>query len=120
MVRPFLAAGIAVALMASPAVAQQSPSPGDQPAAGQIDTTLVGLPVYSSDGHKLGQVAEVGMSGGQPAVRAEMKDLPDVGSADVIIGADVFQKKADRIEISMTAAEVTNTISKQREERKQQ
>ena len=120
MHKPFLAAGsIALALVISPVVAQQSPSP-DQPTAQQIDPSLVGLPVFSSDGLKLGQVAEVGVSGGEPVVRAELGDFLGIGATSVVIGADVFEKKADRIQIAMTAEEIKDTISKQRKEPKPQ
>lgn len=119
MLRRFLAAGsFALASVVSPVVAQQSPTP-DQPPAQQVDPGLVGLPVYSSDGQKLGQVAEVGMSQGQPAVRAELGEFLGLGATSVIIDAKLFEKKADRIEVAMTADEVKNTISKQREQREQ-
>ena len=126
MIRPILAASsIALALAAS-ATAQQTPSP-DQPKAQdnaqQVDPSLVGLSVFSSDGQKLGQVAEVGMSAGGPAVRADMGEFLGTGTGSgtgsVVIAADAFQKKADRIEIAMTADEVKDTISKQRQQRKQ-
>ena len=67
MIRPIVAAGgIALALAVSPVSAQQSPSP-DKPAAQQVDPSIVGLSVYSSDGQKVGQVSEVGTSAGEPA-----------------------------------------------------
>jgi hypothetical protein len=119
MLKPFLtAASIAWASLALPVVAQQSPSP-EQPPAQQVDPGLVGLPVYSSDGQKLGQVAEAGMSQGQPAVRAELGEFLGLGSTSVIIDSKLFAKKDDRIEIAMTADEVKSTITKQREQRKQ-
>jgi hypothetical protein len=120
MLRPFLLAGsIALALVVSPAIAQQTPAP-DQPSAKQADPTLLGLPVYSSDGQKLGEVAEVGLSGGQPAVRAEMGTFLGLGTASVIIDATLFEKRTDRIEVAMTAEVIKDTVSKQREERKQE
>lgn len=120
MLKTILAAGsIAVALMAFPVLAQQTPAP-DQPSAQKPDPALVGLPIYSSDGQKLGQVAEVGLSGGQPAVRAEMGEFLGSGSTSVIIGAEIFQKKNDRIEIAMTADEVKTTVTKQQQEQGKQ
>jgi PRC-barrel domain len=120
MLRPFLLAGsVALALIVSPAIAQQTPTP-DQPSAQQVDPKLVGLPIYSSDGQKLGEVAEVGLSAGQPAVRAEMGEFLGLGAASVIIDATLFEKKTDRIEVAMTAEVIKDTVSKQREERKQE
>jgi PRC-barrel domain len=122
MVRPFLAAGVlATALAAAPLSAQesqpqQSPSP---PAQTETGKALVGLPVFSSDGQKLGEVIEVGeVAGGQKAVRAEMGDFLGLGSTAVLIASDMFQTKDDRVEIAMTAAEVKDAISKQRQRNK--
>jgi hypothetical protein len=124
MIRPILAAGsVAVALMVSPAMAQQQPpaptKPQEAPAptrpeAQQLDAGMVGLAVYSSDGQKLGQVAEVGMSAGSPAIRAEMGEFLGLGATSVVIHADAFERKGDRIEVAMTAAEIKDTLAKQR------
>src|SRR5262245_17964977 len=117
MVRAFLAGGsMALALAETPAVAQQSPAP-DQPAVQQVDPSIVGLSVYSSDGQKVGQVSEVGTSGGEPAVRADMGEFLGVSPGSVIIGGKAFERKADRIEIALTAQEIKDTITKQREQR---
>lgn len=121
MIGHILAAGLlAMALAAGPAVAQQSQPPPAEPPAPQAETdkALIGLPVFSSDGQKLGEVVEVGMvTGGQQAIRTEMGAFLGLGSTPVVIGPDLFQKKADRVELSMTAAEVKDTITKQREKR---
>ena len=120
MIRPILAAGsIAFALAVSPAMAQQSPSPEppaaqpDPPAAQQLDPSIVGLAVYSSDGQKIGEVVEVGMAGGTQAVRVEMGEFLGLGSSSVLINAKSLERKADRVEVAMTADEIRETISKQ-------
>jgi hypothetical protein len=86
MLKPTLAFLSLAIVLASPASAQQSLPPTTQPGAG-----LVGLPIYSSDGQMLGQVTP----------------------STVLIDAEVFQRKADRIELTMTAAEVKEKISTQ-------
>jgi len=79
-----LAAGLlAMTLAASPAVAQPQPPTTAPPA----DSALIGLAVYSSDGQKLGAVTHAGMSGGQPAVRAEIGGFLGIGPSIVIIPA---------------------------------
>ncbi len=119
MIKPILAAGsVVLALAGLPAVAQQTPSP-DQPTAQKVDPSLVGMSVYSSDGQKVGQVSEVGLSAGEPAVRADMGEFLGMNPGSVIIGGKAFEKKADRIEIAMTAQEIKDTISKQRKESEQ-
>ena len=129
MIRPILAAGsVAVAVMMAPAMAQQqapaptrpqeAPAP-TKPEAQQVDPGMVGLAVYSSDGQKLGHVAEVGTSAGSPAIRAEMGEFLGLGATSVVIHADSFERKGDRIEVAMTAAEIKDTISKQRSKQQQ-
>jgi ribosomal 30S subunit maturation factor RimM len=102
------AAVVAAALAATPTLAEQA-----QPPAAQVEQELVGLAVYSSDGEKLGQVTHVGTAGGQPAVRAELGGFLDIAPSAVVIPATMFEHKPDRIEVSMTAAEVKETLSKQ-------
>ena len=109
-----VAATIVIAGAATSVVAQEK-----QPPVAQPEVTLVGLPVYSSDGQKLGEIIEVGISRGQPAVRAEIGEFMGLGSTPVVIPANVFERKGDRVEIQMTADEVKDTISKQNRQPKQ-
>lgn len=109
MFKPTLAAmTIAMTMAVVPASAQPS-----QPPAAQPEAAVVGLPVYSSDGQMLGEVIAVANSGGKSALRAEMGAFLGLGPSTVLIDADVFQKKADRIELTMTAGEVRERISNQ-------
>jgi len=120
MLRSRLAVGIVgLAVAAGSVAAQQTPPAENQPGV-QADAALVGLPIYSSDGQRLGQIAEVGSLRGQPAVRAEMEESLGIGPRSVIIVADAFQQKNDRIELSMTVAEVKDTLSKQKREQGQE
>jgi hypothetical protein len=109
---------VALTVAACPVAAQQAPSAENQPGV-LADAALVGRPVYSSDGQRLGRIAEVGSSRGRPAVRAEVEASLGIGPRSVIIMADAFQQKNDGIELSMTAAEVKDTLSKQKLEQDQ-
>ena len=109
-----VASALILAVPATSALAQEKLPPAAQPEA-----TLVGLPVYSSDGQKLGQITEVGTSRGQPAVRAEIGGFLGLGSTPVVIPANMFEQKADRVEVLMTADEVKDTMSKQNQQPKQ-
>ena len=110
MLRLRLAAGImALALAASQGLAQQS---GTQ-------TGLIGLPVYSSDGQKLGQITEVGTSLGRPAVRADMDEIVGIGPRSVVIAADIIQQWSDRVELTLSAAEVRARLFRQKQEQEQ-
>ena len=83
--------------------------------AQQSDARLVGLPLYSSDGKKLGQVTEVVTAAGQRAVRAEMGTFLGLGPTPILIPEEMVERKADRVEIIMTASEVKTFATRQRE-----
>jgi hypothetical protein len=102
--------GIAVALGVSlgPAMAQPAP-----PAPAQQEATIVGLPLYSADGEKLGEVLHVGTHDGQPAVIAEMGVFLGMGVKQVLIPAEMVTRKGDRAKLPMTAEEVRKIISSQ-------
>jgi PRC-barrel domain len=118
MLRTLLAAGLlCTGVAAGPALAQQQPTPAPS-AQPQPDAGLVGLPVYSNDGQKLGDVTEVGTFGGRRMVRAEIGTFLGIGPSPVLIPADMFQQKPDRIEVAMSADEVRNTITRQKQQEK--
>jgi PRC-barrel domain protein len=119
MLRTLLAAGLLGAtLAAAPASAQQAQPAPAAPSA-QPDSNLVGLPVYSSDGHKLGDVTEVGTFGGKRMLRAEIGTFLGMGSSPVLIPADMFAHKDDRIEVAMSADEVRDTVSRQKQQQQE-
>src|SRR5215831_929702 len=79
--RPFLTGETlcfdARTLLAALTLLFAAPLPGNAqqkkvPPAQQSDARLVGLPLYSSDGEKLGEVTQIVTAAGQRAVRAEM------------------------------------------------
>jgi hypothetical protein len=112
---PLVAAfALALATMAASAQESQQQPPAAQPEA-QPEPGLVGMPVYSSDGQKLGDVTHAGTAGGKSAVRAEMGQFLGLGSRGVVIDSEVFQKKADRIELTMTASEVKERLESQKQ-----
>ena len=106
MLRTLLAAGLlGAALSAAPASAQQSqppPAPSAQP-----DSSLVG------------DVTEVGTFGGKRMLRAEIGTFLGMGSSPVLIPADMFARKDDRIEVAMSADEVRDTVSRQKQQQQE-
>src|SRR5262245_62269960 len=114
MVKSTVTVAFALALSILPATAQQTkPDTAQQtkPDTAQQQTLAIGMPIYSSDGEKLGEVTQVGMHEGRHAVVAQLE--PSVSGAKVLIPTEMMrQHENDRLELSMTAAEVRNTISK--------
>src|ERR1700682_2168632 len=75
---------------------------------------LVGLPVYSSDAQKVGQVTsiDVGADGRITAVQAEIEGFLGLGSSPVRITSDQFQEKGGRIVLAKTADQVRGVPDK--------
>ena len=105
-----LLVAFAVALAATaPAAAQHS----RKPAVGQAGRALVGLPLFSSDGKRIGRIVATGTDDDNRAVLvAEIEQPLGIGSHAVAIPADMFVRKAGRVELTVTAAEVAERISK--------
>src|SRR5262245_11455208 len=99
MLRSFLVGCSLALVVGTGSVAAQQTLPPQDNRVAQADTVLVGQALYSSDGHRLGEIAEVGSSSGQPAVRAEFDEAIGIEPRSVIIVAHALQKKNDRIEL---------------------
>jgi sporulation protein YlmC with PRC-barrel domain len=69
---------------------------------------LVGLPIYSSDGEKVGQVTSIDVSadGRIKSVQAEINGFLGLGTSPLRINADEFKQTGDRILLAKTADEV--------------
>jgi PRC-barrel domain len=106
-----IALGAALALTAaaglSPAVAQQTPQPGQA-------ENLIGMQVYTSDNQHLGQVIQLVSYNGELALRAEIGSFLGFGTTTVVIPNSMYVAKDGRIEVTMTAAEVRQTIDKEK------
>ncbi len=79
-----------------------------QVATPPLAQALVGLPVYSSDAQKVGQVTSVdgGEDGRMNAVQAEIAGFLGLGTSSVRFTSDQFEQKGDRIILSKTADQV--------------
>lgn len=107
MVR-FLIVALLLALAAAPATAQQ----GRKAPAATIDRAVIGLPVFSSDGERIGKVLAIGTDDNDRTVLvAEIERPLGIGTDPVAIPRDLFRRMPNRIELTITAAEVNDRIS---------
>jgi sporulation protein YlmC with PRC-barrel domain len=74
---------------------------------------LVGLPIYSSDAEKIGQVTsiDVGADGRINALQAEIEGFLGLGSSSVRITSDQFEQKGDRIVLTKAAEQMRGVPS---------
>jgi hypothetical protein len=98
---------LVVVAMVCAAAAPITAQPMHPPSASE-ETALIGLPVYSSDGQKLGDVTQVSMADNQ--LVANFGNFLGFGPVEVLIPGAMFVHKADRIEVKLTAAEVKDRL----------
>ena len=112
MFRTFVAGTLALALAVMPAMAQEGVT--QEPKTTQLDATTVGLPIFSSDGKKLGQVVANGMADDGPVLLAEIERPLGIGPIIVAVPTNMIELRADRIELTITAIQVRNKLSGRR------
>jgi sporulation protein YlmC with PRC-barrel domain len=90
--------------------ADASHTAATQPPLAQV---LVGLPIYSSDAQKVGQVTSIDVSadGRITTVQAETEGFLGLGSSSLRITSDQFEQKGDRIVLTKTADQVRGVPS---------
>jgi hypothetical protein len=111
-----LLVALAVALAAAvPAAAQQ---PSHKPGAGKAGHSLVGLPLFSSDGKRIGRIVASGTADNSEAVLvAEIERPLGIGVDAVAIPFAMLVHKPGRLQLTITAAEVEERIAKAGRER---
>ncbi len=94
----------------TPPAQKPAPMPGDKSAASPTQTNpLIGLAVFSADGSKLGTVQSVATNpdGKATAIHLKSGGFLGIGGKLVAIPDGKFTKTGDRVQLSMTADEVS-------------
>jgi hypothetical protein len=113
-----LAALVAAAVALAAVVPAGAEQPGRKPAAGKGARSLVGLPLFSADGKRIGRILAGGTTDdGQAVLLAEIERPSGAGKDAVAIPLDMIVRKAGRVELGITAAEVVERLSKAGRER---
>jgi hypothetical protein len=99
---------LAVPLAAAPGIAQaQKPQ---QPRATKPEhpqPSLAGLPLYTADGKQIGKVIAMGLDEeDRPVLVAEIAQPLGLGPMAIAVPTDMFVRKGNRVELTLTEAEV--------------
>lgn len=108
MFRAICAIGAVFILVTSPVVAR------DQLPVPRPTTKLVGLPILSSDGEKIGQITGVESEGDHKVLIGEIDRPMGLGSDEVAVPVGVYVERGDHIELTVTAVEVRDAIARAR------
>jgi sporulation protein YlmC with PRC-barrel domain len=82
------------------------------PPAGQMSQALVGLPIVTADGQRIGKVTEVGINNSEAVLIGEIERPLGIGADAVAIPTDMFASKGDHIELTITAVEVRDRLAR--------
>ena len=100
---------VAIAVVAAPAMSEHRQH---RPAA-RADRALVGLPIFTSDGKAIGKVLATGIDEDDQAVLvAEIERPLGIGADAVAIPTNLFVRKANRVVLTITEAEVRDRLAR--------
>jgi Golgi apparatus protein 1 len=90
---------------------QQASSPQQQQ-----QRSLAGLPIYSADGMKVGEVSAVktGLDGRPQMIQAEMGNLLGLGTNTVLITPDELEARSDGLQLRLRAGQIRSVLQGQR------
>jgi Golgi apparatus protein 1 len=96
-------------------VAAIQPPAQQQAQQQQQQPSLAGMPIYSADGMKLGEITGVrmGMSGQVQLIRAELGSQLGLGTSTVLMTPDELQWTGDKLQLRMNAQQVRNVLQQQ-------
>jgi hypothetical protein len=111
--RRLYAAG-ALALLAASALAPRAGAQAVQQAPpAQAGRVVAGLPLYTSDGKLIGRAIAMGLDDDdEPVLVAEIARPLGIGPEAIAVPTDMFVHKDDRIELTITEAEVNAKLGR--------
>ena len=106
--RSMQAAALALAALAAMPGLAQAPAQRPQEAPGaKPQPSVEGMPLYTSDGKAIGTVIAMGLDDDdEPVLVAEIAQPLGLGPTAVAVPTDMFVRKGDRVELTLTEAEV--------------
>jgi hypothetical protein len=100
---------LAMLLASTPAFSQQSPP---EQATSAAHARLVGLPILSSDGEKIGDVIAVEPEGVHILLVGAIDRPLGIGSDEVAVAPGYYIERGDHIELTVSAADVRDAIAR--------
>ena len=107
----------AVLSPACQAAAAELRSPSQQASSQQQQQrSLAGLPIFSSDGVKVGEVSNVktGLDGRPQMILAELGSFLGLGTSTVLITPDELESRSDGLQLRMPAEQIRSVLQEQR------
>jgi sporulation protein YlmC with PRC-barrel domain len=92
-----------VCLVAAPALHAQTSTP-------RGTSTVIGLPIYSSDGVEIGRVTNIGKNRGESSLIGEVGQMLGFGTRYVLIPKSIATIGKDRVVLTITSERVSEML----------
>jgi hypothetical protein len=104
---PLATVALALMLVALPGMPRAPAQSPQQASPAEPQPSLAGLPLYTADGKEIGKVITMGLDDDdEPVLVAEIERRLGLGLTAIAVPTDMFARKGDRIELTLTEAEV--------------
>ena len=104
---PLATVALALVLVALPSMPRAPAQSPQQSSPVEPQPALEGLPLYTADGKEIGKVITMGLDeDDEPVLVAEIERRLGLGLTAVAVPTDMFVRKGDRVELTLTEAEV--------------
>jgi len=75
-----------------------------------LDASVIGRPIYTSDGMKIGRVTSIGPHRGKPTMIGEVAQLMGFGVRRVLIPDEMATEQGDRVVLTITSDRVGDLL----------
>jgi PRC-barrel domain len=101
----------AVAFLAALLLGGAPPAVTSQTITAHLDPSVIGHPIYTADGMKIGRVTTIGTYHGKPTMIGEVARLMGFGVRRVLIPDQIATLQSDRVVLSITSDRVEQALS---------
>ena len=105
-----LAASLGIFLLAAAAAAAAAPVALAQTDTAHTDTSVIGMPIYTSDGMKIGQVTTLGRFRGESSMIGEVGRFMGFGTRRVLIPDTLATVQNDRVILTIASDRVNELL----------
>src|SRR5689334_3626448 len=101
----------AIACVAALLLGGAPPAVTSQTITAHLDASVIGDPIYTADGMKIGRITAIGTYHGKPVMIGEVARLMGFGMRRVLIPDEMATVQGDRVVLSITLDRVEEVLN---------
>lgn len=94
---------VCLSLLGTPALQAQT-------SAAHVNNAVIGMPIYTADGVKVGQITNIGKYRGKKSMIGEVGSALGFGARQVLIPNDLATIQKDRVVLTITSERVSEML----------